>query len=118
MKAQFNLLQVSNEHSSLIRKLHPTRFPRMTERMAAIVGFLLDETFTTPAITELIVTSDHFVLAQADGEIGANRFIGTYADLLRNWLDLVCGAGLTTAERIEADARFAARIGFYGPSGA
>lgn len=35
--------------------------------MAAIVGYILDERFSDPAITELVVTTDGFVLAQTEG---------------------------------------------------
>lgn len=54
--------------------------------------------FTEPAISELVVTSDGFVLAQTEGEIGANEMIGTEADLNRNLLDLVEAAGLSAEE--------------------
>ena len=40
--------------------------------MAAIVGYILDERFSEPAISELVVTSDGFVLTQAEDEVGAN----------------------------------------------
>lgn len=36
----------------------------MSGKMAAIVGWLLDERFTDPTMSELVVTSDGFVLAQ------------------------------------------------------
>ncbi len=48
----------------------------MSGKMAAIVGHILDEPFSEPAISELVVTSDGFVLAQAHGEIGANEMRG------------------------------------------
>ncbi len=66
--------------------------------MAAIVGYILDERFSDPAISELVVTSDGFVLAQSEGEVGANDLIGTEADLNRNLLDLITAAGLSAAE--------------------
>lgn len=66
--------------------------------MAAIVGYILDEHFSDPAISEIVVTSDGFVLAQAEGEVGANEMIGTEADLNRNLLDLIMAAGLTGEE--------------------
>lgn len=56
--------------------------------MAAIVGYILDEPFTEPAISELVVTSDG-VLAEIEGEVGANEIIGSEADLNRNLLDLI-----------------------------
>jgi hypothetical protein len=80
--------------------------------MAAILGHLLDVNFVTPAIGQIVITSDGYVLARAEGEAGAN-LIGSYADLLRNWLALIAAAGLTTAERMEAESLFAAKIGYY-----
>ena len=82
--------------------------------MAGIVGFIVQAQFTDPEIAEIVVTSDGFVLARADGEVSANHFIGRYPDLLRNWLRLIAAAELTTRELIEAQAAFAAKIGFLG----
>ena len=66
--------------------------------MAAFVGYILDEHFSEPAISELVVTSDGFVLAQTEGEVGANEMPGTEVDLNRNLLDLIEAAGLTAEE--------------------
>ena len=102
------------QHTALARKLHPSWFPRMSSVMAAIVGFVIGARFTEPAIAEIVVTSDGFVLARADGEADAKHFIGSYSDLLRNWLGLIGVAGLNTYELMEAQTRFAAKIGFFG----
>ncbi len=101
-------------YSALAQKLHPDRFPRMSDLMAAIVGFVIDKRFTKNAIAEIIVTSDGFLLARAEGEVGANYFIGTHADLTRDWNALLVAAGLTTPEWIEAAALFAAKVGYSG----
>jgi hypothetical protein len=82
----------------LVAKLRPERFSAMSGKMAAIVGYILDERFTDPPIHELVVTSDGFVLAEREGEVGANDFIGTEADLNRNLLELISAAGLTDGE--------------------
>jgi hypothetical protein len=82
----------------LVAKLHPDRFTAMSGKMAAIVGYILDVRFTEPAISELVVTADGFVLAQKEGEVGANEMVGTEVDLNRNLLDLITAAGLTEAE--------------------
>jgi hypothetical protein len=82
----------------LIDKLRPDRFTAMSGKMAAIVGYILDERFSDPAISELVVTSDGFVLAQSEGEVGANDLIGEEADLNRNLLTLIQAAGLTEDE--------------------
>lgn len=81
-------------------KLHPRRFPNMSGKMAAIVGYLLDEAYANPVIVEMCVTSDQMVLARLDGDVGCNQFIGSYADLFRNWRTLITtpGVNLTTEE--------------------
>ena len=83
---------------ALTDKLRPDRFTAMSGKMAAIVGYILDERFSDPAISELVVTSDGFVLAQTEGEIGANDMIGAEADLNRNLLSLIEAAGLSDEE--------------------
>lgn len=82
----------------LVAKLRPDRFTAMSGKMAAIIGYSLDERFSEPAISELVVTSDGFVLAQAQGGVGANEMLGTEVDLNRNLLDLITAAGLTAEE--------------------
>ena len=82
----------------LIEKLRPDRFTAMSGKMAAIVGYILDERFSDPAISELVVTSDGFVLAQTEGDVGANDMIGEEADLNRNLLSLIEAAGLSEDE--------------------
>lgn len=83
---------------ALVEKLRPDRFTAMSGKMAAIVGYILGERFSEPAITELVVTSDGFVLAQSEGHIGANDLIGAEADLNRNLLSLIEAAGLSDDE--------------------
>jgi hypothetical protein len=101
----------------LVSKLKPDRFTAMSAKMAAVVGYILDERFSDPAISELVVTSDGFVLAQAEGEVGANEMIGTEADLNRNLLDLIMAAGLTGEEVEEFGRRQRDRIRRYRSPG-
>jgi|ERR1700746_32462 len=96
----------------LHRKLNPSRFPRMTPVMSAIVGFVLDARFGDHAIGEIMVTCDGVVLARPEGAVKAH-IIGSYDDLIRNWQRLLACAGLTKTERIEADSLFTARIGYF-----
>lgn len=96
---------------SLLKKLHPNRFTAMSPKMAAIVAYVLGVKWTSPAIGELVVTSDGHVLARREGDIGANDFIGSYADLSGNWSRLMTAAELTPPERLQASRLFKARIG-------
>lgn len=86
------------EVEALIDKLRPDRFTATSGKMAAIVGYILNERFSDPAISELVVTSDGFVLAQREGEVGANEMIAAEADLNRNLLTLIETAGLSDDE--------------------
>ena len=76
---------------TLATKLHPDRFSAMSGKMAAIVGYILGESWTEPEIAALSVTSDGFVLTDAE-------FFGEAADLDRNLLNLLVAAE-TTAGR-------------------
>ena len=91
---------------TLSDKLHPKRFPGMSGKMAAVVGYILGRRWTRPRIVELVVTSDGWVLARNAGHIGFETIIGTADDLERNWGNLMRAAGLTGAERQEAGERY------------
>lgn len=82
----------------LQRKLYPGRFPNMSSKMAAIVGYLLGQEYTSPALDSICVTSDGYCLAQQAGDIGFNHFLGDYADLAMNWQNLMECVGLSTDE--------------------
>ena len=98
-------------NNSLIEKLHPRRFPNMSGKMSAIVGHLIGIEATEPMIETLFVTSDGFVLAEHCGDIGANVFIGSYADLLSNWVRLLDATyDLTPNERRQAEVLFANKV--------
>jgi hypothetical protein len=95
------------------QKLSPARFTAMSNKMAAIVGFILGEAAawtTTPAITELIVTGDGFVLASDTDGVGANTMIGDVSDLRRNLVAMAEAAGLTRAERSWLNVQLADKI--------
>ena len=83
-----------------------------------LVGFVLDTAFVEPRIAEIFVSQDGIVLARPEGAPGASHFLGSYPDVLRNWLRLVAAAGLSQCEFIEAQCLFAAKIGFFGPTSA
>lgn len=96
---------------TLIEKLHPRRFPNMSPKMAAIVGYILDEEFTEPYIADILITSDHFVLARHANDIGFNDFLGHKSDLENNWQNLLkLTHDLTDEERAQAQALYAEKI--------
>ena len=84
--------------SALVSRLHIAR------HVAAIVGYLLDQEFTDPKIEEMTETSDGFVLARHEGDIGMNDFMGSFSDLRDNWYRLIemPEVGLTAEETEEA----------------
>ena len=83
---------------TLAQKLNPNRFTDMSAKMAAIVGFVLGENWTNPTITDMHITSDGYVLAQQQGDLGMNEFIGSVDDLERNWYNLLEAAQLSMDE--------------------
>lgn len=95
---------------SLASYLNPGRFTEMSPMMAAIVGCVIGEKFTSPYLVSLHVTSDGFVMGERSGDIGANELIGTAADLERNWRDLLNAANMPPALRAEAERLFQANI--------
>jgi hypothetical protein len=83
----------------------------MSGKMAAIVGYIINEKFTDPTIEDMVVTSDHFVLAQVEGDIGYNEFIGHESDLESNWKRLLIAADLTNEEMTEANNLYKEKFG-------
>lgn len=61
----------------------------MSKKMMAVVGFIIEGKFTTPAIEEMVVTSDDMLLARVSGDIGCNEFLGNVSDFKRNWNTLI-----------------------------
>jgi hypothetical protein len=91
--------------TTLRGKLHPTRIRYGRDgKMAALVACILGESWTSPEIHALTVTSDGFVLGSEDGL--ANRFIGAFTSLQDNWARLLDFAKLTEDERDVADTLF------------
>ena len=54
---------------NLLAKLNPERFPNISLHMAAVMGYLLDQTYTEPAIVELQMTSDDAVIGRTSDQI-------------------------------------------------
>jgi hypothetical protein len=88
-------------------KLDPKRYPNMSAQMAALLGCILLKDFgVTPVISELIVTSDGFLMARDEGDIGFNRFLGAASELRQNWERLVSVAGLAADEHAAAEKMY------------
>jgi hypothetical protein len=96
--------------TSLNQKLNPAHFMAMSPMMAAIVGYIIGETYTKPAMASLVITSDGFVIAMHVGEIGDNNLLGSESDLRRNWHNLLDAADLTEDERDEAFRLFNLKV--------
>lgn len=99
---------------SLQQKLNPQRFTQMSSVMAAIVAYLLDVQFVQPPISEVTIASNGAVLARVNHEPSFGSYLGHYDDLIRNWVALLQAAGLTSEERMYAEAIFAERVGYFG----
>jgi len=54
--------ELGTKVTTLQTLLDPRRFENMSPQMAAIMGYLLDQPFTTPALSEILVTPDGAVL--------------------------------------------------------
>lgn len=92
-------------------KLNPRRFDGMSPFMAAIVGYVLGESFTTPDIAELTVSeSESLVYIRQSGAAGFDG-IESLDDLRNNWNRLLDAAGLTAEERKEAVSLFNGKVG-------
>ena len=96
--------------SELTRKLHPDRFDGMSPFMAAVVGYVLGQSFTEPEIAEITVSeSENLVYIRQAGAVGFDG-IESLADLRGNWNRLMDAASLTPEERLEAVELFKAKV--------
>ena len=98
---------------TLTDKLHPKRYPGMSGRMAAVVGYVLGEEWSKPLIAELVITSDGWLLARDEGQVTFETIVGTAEDLERNWGNLLRAAGLTDDEQAEAGRRYGQAVRDY-----
>jgi hypothetical protein len=96
--------------SDLKRKLNPSRFSDMSPLMAAIVGFVLGESFTEPEIAEITVSEiENLIYFRQAGEIGFDG-MQSLVDVRNNWNRLMDAAELTPEERAEAVALFKLKV--------
>ena len=84
----------------LVRKLSPERLPGMPPTLVELTGFILGARFCRPYITAVVVvvTDSGIVLARANGDTVARHVLGSYSDVLRNWMRLISTAGLSPHE--------------------
>lgn len=91
-------------------KLNPSRFPGMSPFMAAVVGFVLGESFTDPEIAELTVSeNENLGYIRRNGTVGFDG-IESLEDLRNNWNRLIEMAGLTPEERRLAVELFVSKV--------
>jgi hypothetical protein len=94
----------------LKQKLNPARFPGMSPLMAAVVGYVLGESFTNPEIAELTVSeAENLVYIRKSGSVGFDG-LESLEDMRNNWNRLIEVAGLTPEERKEAVELFRVRV--------
>ena len=81
--------------------------------MRAIVGYLFERVYATPALAELTVTTDGHLVGrpQVAGEIGHTIYMGCETDLRANLRRLGIAAGLDQDEWAELGERVRLRIG-------
>jgi hypothetical protein len=95
---------------NLTEKLNPARFPGMSPFMAAVVGFILGESFTDPQIAELTVSEvENIVYIRKVGGVGFDG-MQSLEDLRNNWNRLIDVAGITPEERREAVRLFNSKV--------
>ena len=96
---------------SLAEKLNPNRFPDMSPFMAAVVGYVLGESFTDPQIAEMTVSeAENLAYFRKEDDAGFSG-IQSLEDLRGNWNRLLDAADLTVDERREAVELFRAKVG-------
>jgi hypothetical protein len=96
--------------NELIRKLDPRRFPGMSPLMAAVVGYVVGESFTNPEIAEITVSeAEGIVYFRKVGAVGFDG-LQSLEDLRNNWNRLLDVAGLTAEERHEAVQLFVTKV--------
>ena len=78
--------------------------------MAAIVGFVLGESFTDPEIAQITVSeNENLVYVRKAGAVGFDG-LQSLDDLRNNWNRLIDVAGLTPDERREAVELFKSKV--------
>lgn len=73
----------------------------MSAKLAAVLGAMLGQTWTEPALVEVLITSDCFLLGRHEGEPSSKEFLGSESWLKENLAKLLDtpGIDLTKQER-------------------
>ena len=90
--------------------LNPARFPGMSPKMGAIMGFLLETKYTDPEITDIHITSDGFAFCSTSDDPFANDMIGSANDMENNLIDLLNAVSLSFIEKKAVMSQFKAKI--------
>jgi len=97
-------------NQNTVNLLNPARFPGMSPKMAAIMGFILETKYTDPEITDLHITSDGFVFAATSDDPFGNDMIGEANDLEFNIFDLLEVASLSFIEKTAVMCTFKEKV--------
>lgn len=96
--------------TQLKKKLNPSRFSGMSPMMAAVVGYILGESYTDPEIAEITVSeAENLAYFRRAGEVGFDG-LQSLVDLRENWNKLMEAADLTPEERRLAVELFKAKV--------
>ena len=103
--------QVPTLRERVISMLDPRAFRGPSMKWVALVGYILEQEYTTPRVVDLLVTSDGFVLAATTRDPLHDEFIGALSDLQQNWREYCAAAGLDSELQAEADRMFKEKVG-------
>lgn len=81
----------------LLTKLDPSRFPRLSPHLVAILGYLLERAYTTPTLVELRITPDGRVVGRTDDQV-KSCYLGGVTELRAHLRRLGMAAGLDAEE--------------------
>ena len=71
----------------------------MSAKFAAVLGAMLGQTWTEPALVELVITSDGFILGRHEGEPTCKEFLGPESWLKENLANLLDTAEVDLTEQ-------------------
>ena len=85
----------------VVRKVEPlAKSGEIQPELLAIVSYLLNQDWTTPKITDLVVTPDAMVLASISGQVGHGVFLSSLEDVTYNMAMIAGYVGLTNEEEV------------------